>query len=265
MKPQKSLFRELQMEMGASIAGIKACSVKYPSSFFLLLVGCVLLLLNIACTSQEYHYPYYVQSHPPPGEAQWLKLDIIGTNPKKMVLVRNEFIRLGWDARRIKMELKEKKPGEPESNLVKAIISGGDMDIPVMEIGLDAVARGAIQGIVASYRPISASPNCHYEVSINHWERPLPNGEIIAELKKTGSWEYKYGSKKEGSIVFTNCVESLTRLDPSGLPWTGDWTLLAVNSNDEQRTTKDEILRSWFKKQPFSITIEPLQVIRTEE
>jgi hypothetical protein len=229
-------------------------------TFLLGLLGCFLAAIsNLGCTEEHYHYPYYVQTQPPPGGLDWPRVTLTGKNSKEVALVRNEFIRLGWDARRIRIE----KGGK--SDVVKAMVKGGDMDIPVGAIGVGPVAKSAIQGIVASFRPISSGKDCYRVVPIEYWKSLTPDGAVIAEFRKSNLWEYKYGTKGERSIVFRSCVQSANRLDPSGLPWTGDWIPVEENPPVSGLRYENEMLRAWFQNTPHSITIKPLGTMRSKK
>jgi hypothetical protein len=244
---------------------MKPFLTKRFACFFVIMIA-LSLTLNVGCLTHHYHYPFVVQSEPPPSEAPWPELTIQATDPKRAALIRNEFVCLGWDARRVKIEFIEEaqlKPGE-DPRLVKVVVNEGDMDFPVTEIGVDSISKGAIRGIVASYYPVSSNQDCRLEVPANHWKPPTPDGPMILEVKKPDRWEYKYGRKGGENLVFENCVQSSIRLELSRLPWRGDWKVVSDRPLVRGVPQAKEILRAWFEKRPFSISIAPIKVIRVQ-
>jgi hypothetical protein len=192
-----------------------------------------------------------------PVKVVWPELTLTGTNERNVLLVCREFIRQGWDADQIKARI----GGDPE--VVKAIVAEGDVDIPIGAQGLDSLAEAAIEGIVASYRPVSSNRSCYHQITLQNWRHPTADGSIIVELRRPYGWEYKYGRKSGQSLTFTRCIQSDVRLDLPDMPWQGKWTLVTENSPTTKSLVKDEIIRAWINTDPPGIIkIEPLKVLR---
>jgi|GEM_PF-6751986 len=218
------------------------------------------------CSARHHRYPYYVSSRADPGKKLWPKLLLQGNDPRKMAMVRNELVRQGWDSRRIVMDASRASPqGEPRpSSIVKAVVDEGDMDIPVGEAGLDSVARGAVQGIAASYRPWSSGEDCLIRLPAGSGTFFKGKKAVLAELELGDHWRYGYGVPADGEMVLSRCVESIERLEPVQLPWEGPWTLVLDANATGAFPRGGKPARLWFRMVQPRVTVKPLKIIRSK-
>lgn len=120
----------------------------------------VVLLVGACATQVHEPYPMEPVVEAPPAQEKveivietscWPELTLVGMHPKKVEMVRDYFITLGWDAAQIKTVM------DGSNNKVKAVVTGyGYVDIPtsnrVLRVGLCETQKAAIRGLVNCHR-----------------------------------------------------------------------------------------------------------------